>query len=147
MTENVPKSGPGIATFLQPGAFVPFEKNISNYDKKSLTFNNCRCSISATGNTFRRAMTMRANKKPISKFKLLLIILAGIMVLIAVLFVAAFGMLQMAQEYGLIEVPGGTITLENLSEIDQGTMEMVSYEYQPMSAIESITMEYFMEDN
>ncbi|MBP5331489.1 MAG: hypothetical protein J6Y89_06525 [Lachnospiraceae bacterium] len=90
---------------------------------------------------------MRANKKPISKFKLLLIILAGIMVLIAVLFVAAFGMLQMAQEYGLIEVPGGTITLENLSEIDQGTMEMVSYEYQPMSAIESITMEYFMEDN
>ncbi len=92
-------------------------------------------------------MTMRANKKPISKFKLLLIILAGIMVLIAVLFVAAFGMLQMAQEYGLIEVPGGTITLENLSEIDQGTMEMVSYEYQPMSAIESITMEYFMEDN
>ena len=92
-------------------------------------------------------MTMKANKKPISKFKLLLVILAGIMVFIAVLFVAAFGMLQMAQEYGLIEVPGGTITLENLSEIDQGTMEMVSYDYQPMSAIESITMEYYMEDN
>lgn len=91
---------------------------------------------------------MRANKKPISKFKLLLVILAGIMVLIAVLFVAAFGMLQMAQEYGLIEVPGGgTITLENLSEIDQGTVEMVSYDYQPMSAIESITMENFMEEN
>lgn len=90
---------------------------------------------------------MKANKKPISKFKLLLVILAGIMVFIAVLFVAAFGMLQMAQEYGLIEVPGGTITLENLSEIDQGTMEMVSYDYQPMSAIESITMEYYMEDN
>lgn len=84
---------------------------------------------------------MKANKKPISKFKLLLVILAGIMVFIVVLFVAAFGMLQMAQEYGLIEVPGGTITLENLSEIDQGTMEMVSYDYQPMSAIESITME------
>ena len=92
-------------------------------------------------------MAMKANKKPISKFKLLLVILAGIMVFIVVLFVAAFGMLQMAQEYGLIEVPGGTITLENLSEIDQGTMEMVSYDYQPMSAIESITMEYFMEDN
>ena len=92
-------------------------------------------------------MAMKANKKPISKFKLLLVILAGIMVFIAVLFVAAFGMLQMAQEYGLIEVPGGTITLENLSEIDQGTMEMVSYDYQPMSAIESITMEYYMEDN
>lgn len=90
---------------------------------------------------------MKANKKPISKFKLLLVILAGIMVFIVVLFVAAFGMLQMAQEYGLIEVPGGTITLENLSEIDQGTMEMVSYDYQPMSAIESITMEYYMEDN
>ena len=90
---------------------------------------------------------MKANKKPISKFKLLLVILAGIMVFIAVLFVAAFGMLQMAQEYGLIEVPGGTITLENLSEIDQGTMEMVSYDYQPMSAIETITMEYYMEDN
>ena len=90
---------------------------------------------------------MKANKKPISKFKLLLVILAGIMVFIVVLFVAAFGMLQMAQEYGLIEVPGGTITLENLSEIDQGTMEMVSYDYQPMSAIESITMKYFMEDN
>lgn len=90
---------------------------------------------------------MKANKKPISKFKLLLVILAGIMVFIVVLFVAAFGMLQMAQEYGLIEVPGGTITLENLSEIDQGTMEMVSYDYQPMSAIESITMEYFMEEN
>ena len=92
-------------------------------------------------------MAMKANKKPISKFKLLLVILAGIMVFIVVLFVAAFGMLQMAQEYGLIEVPGGTITLENLSEIDQGTMEMVSYDYQPMSAIESITMEYYMEDN
>ncbi|MBR4915377.1 MAG: hypothetical protein IKZ42_08875 [Clostridiales bacterium] len=90
---------------------------------------------------------MKANKKPISKFKLLLVILAGIMVFIVVLFVAAFGMLQMAQEYGLIEVPGGTITLENLSEIDQGTMEMVSYDYQSMSAIESITMKYFMEDN
>ena len=90
---------------------------------------------------------MRVNKKPISKFKLLLVILAGIMVLIAVLFVAAFGMLQMAQEYGLIEVPGRTITLENLSEIDQGTVEMVSYDYQPMSAIESITMENFMEEN
>ena len=90
---------------------------------------------------------MKANKKPISKFKLLLVILAGIMVFIVVLFVAAFGMLQMAQEYGLIEVPGGTISLENLSEIDQGTMEMISYDYQPMSAIESITMEYFMEDN
>ena len=90
---------------------------------------------------------MKANKKPISKFKLLLVILAGIMVFIVVLFVAVFGMLQMAQEYGLIEVPGGTITLENLSEIDQGTMEMVSYDYQSMSAIESITMKYFMEDN
>ena len=50
MTENVAKSGPGIATFLQPGAFVHIEKNISNYDKKSLTFNIWRCSISATGN-------------------------------------------------------------------------------------------------
>lgn len=90
---------------------------------------------------------MKANKKPRNKFKMLLVILAIIMVFIAVLFVAAFGMLQMAQEYGLIEVPGGTISLENLSGIDQGTIEMISYDYQPMSAVESITMENFMEDN
>lgn len=87
---------------------------------------------------------MRANKKPVNKFKMLLVILTALALLIAVLLVSAFGMLKLAQEYGVIDVPGGQISLDNLQEIDIGTMEMIGGDYQEMSAIESIQMENFM---
>ena len=59
---------------------------------------------------------MKKNNTPKNKFKMLLAILTAIALLIIVLFLAAFGMLQWAQEYGLVGTPGEKITLENLSD-------------------------------
>ena len=87
---------------------------------------------------------MRANKKPVNKFKMLLAILTAIAVLIVGLLLSAFGMLKLAAEYGVVNVPGGQISLDNLSEIDIGQVEFAGGEYYEMSAIESIQMENFM---
>lgn len=87
---------------------------------------------------------MRANKKPVNKFKMLLAILTAIAILIVVLLLSAFGMLKLAAEYGVVNVPGGQISLDNLSEIDIGQVEFAGGEYYEMSAIESIQMENFM---
>ena len=87
---------------------------------------------------------MKKNNNPRNQFKMLLAILTAIALLLCVLFLAAFGMLQWAQEYGLVGTPGEKITLENLSDIDIGTIEIGGVEYQEMSAIESIQMENYM---
>ena len=87
---------------------------------------------------------MKKNNNPRNKFKMLLAILTAIALLLCVLFLAAFGMLQWAQEYGLVGTPGEKITLENLSDIDIGAIEIGGVEYQEMSAIESIQMENYM---
>ena len=110
----------------------------------------------------------RAEKKPRNVFKLLLVILAGMILFIIVLFIAAFRMLQWAQDYGLVDVPAEAVTIEGIGDIEigpggievgaggiaQGTdgiaqdpADMSGNEYRPASAIESIQMEYFMEDN
>ena len=89
---------------------------------------------------------MKADKKPVNKFKLLLVMLTAAALFIIVLLISAFGMLKLAQDYGLISVPGGNISLDTISEIDVGTMEMVTADYQEGSAIESIQMEYYMGD-
>ncbi len=106
----------------------------------------------------------RAEKQPRNIFKLLLVILAGIVLFIIVLFFAAFRMLQWAQEYGLIDVPAEAVTIEGLGDIELSTggieistggieqgaadaNDMSDDEYQPASAIESIQMEYFMEES
>lgn len=101
----------------------------------------------------------RAEKKPRNVFKLLLVILAGMILFIIVLFFAAFRMLQWAQDYGLVDVPAEAVTIEGIGDIEigtggievggieQGTADMSGNEYRPASAIESIQMEYFMEEN
>lgn len=101
----------------------------------------------------------RAEKQPRNIFKLLLVILAGMILFIIVLFFAAFRMLQWAQDYGLIDVPAEAVTIEGIGDIEIGTggievggiaqepVDMSGNEYQPASAIESIQMEYFMEEN
>ena len=103
-------------------------------------------------------------KQPRNVFKLLLVILAGMVLFIIVLFFAAFRMLQWAQEYGLIDVPSEAVTIEGLGDIELSTggieistggieqgaadaNDMSDDEYQPASAIESIQMEYFMEES
>lgn len=103
-------------------------------------------------------------KQPRNVFKLLLVILAGMVLFIIVLFFAAFRMLQWAQEYGLIDVPAEAVTIEGLGDIELSTggieistggieqgvadaNDMSRNEYQPASAIESIQMEYFMEES
>ena len=103
-------------------------------------------------------------KQPRNIFKLLLVILAGMILFIIVLFFAAFRMLQWAQDYGLIDVPAEAVTIEGLGDIELSTggieistggieqgaadaNDMSDDEYQPASAIESIQMEYFMEEN
>lgn len=101
----------------------------------------------------------RAEKQPRNIFKLLLVILAGMILFIIVLFFAAFRMLQWAQDYGLIDVPAEAVTIEGIGDIEIGTggievggiaqepVDMSGNEYQPASAIESIQMEYFMEES
>ena len=89
---------------------------------------------------------MKADKKPVNKFKLLLVMLTAAALFIIVLLISAFGMLKLAQDYGLISVPGGNISLDTISEIDVGTMDMITADYQEVSAIESIQMEYYMGD-
>ena len=103
-------------------------------------------------------------KQPRNIFKLLLVILAGMVLFIIVLFFAAFRMLQWAQDYGLVDVPAEAVTIEGIGDIEigpggieVGSIEaggiaqdpayMSGNEYQPASAIESIQMEYFMEEN
>ncbi len=106
----------------------------------------------------------RAEKKPRNIFKLLLVILAGMILFIIVLFFAAFRMLQWAQDYGLVDVPAEAVTIEEIGDIEigpggievggieaggieQDPADMSGNEYQPASAIESIQMEYFMEES
>ena len=103
-------------------------------------------------------------KQPRNIFKLLLVILAGMILFIIVLFFAAFRMLQWAQDYGLIDVPAEAVTIEGLGDIELSTggieistggieqgaadaNDMSDDEYQPASARESIQMEYFMEES
>ena len=103
-------------------------------------------------------------KQPRNVFKLLLVILAGMVLFIIVLFFAAFRMLQWAQDYGLIDVPAEAVTIEGIGDIELSTggieistggieqgaadaNDMSDDEYQPASAIESIQMEYFMEES
>ena len=100
-------------------------------------------------------------KQPRNIFKLLLVILAGMILFIIVLFFAAFRMLQWAQDYGLVDVPAEAVTIEGIGDIEIGTggievgaggieqdpVDMSGNEYQPASAIESIQMEYFMEES
>ena len=98
-------------------------------------------------------------KQPRNIFKLLLVILAGMILFIIVLFFAAFRMLQWAQDYGLIDVPAEAVTIEGIGDIEIGTggieaggiaqdpADMSGNEYRPASAIESIQMEYFMEES
>ena len=83
---------------------------------------------------------------------------------IIVLFFAAFRMLQWAQDYGLVDVPAEAVTIEGIGDIEigpggievggieaggieQDPVDMSGNEYQPASAIESIQMEYFMEES
>lgn len=110
----------------------------------------------------------KAEKKPRNVFKLLLVILAGMILFMIVLFFAAFRMLQWAQDYGLVDVPAEAVTIEGIGDIEigpggievgasgieQGTdsieqdpADMAKNEYRPASAIESIQMEYFMEES
>ena len=103
-------------------------------------------------------------KQPRNIFKLLLVILAGMILFIIVLFFAAFRMLQWAQDYGLIDVPNEAVTIEGIGDIEigpggievggmeaggieQDPVDMSGNEYRPASAIESIQMEYFMEES
>ena len=100
-------------------------------------------------------------KQPRNIFKLLLVILAGMILFIIVLFFAAFRMLQGAQDYGLVDVPAEAVTIEGIGDIEIGTggievgaggieqdpVDMSGNEYRPASAIESIQMEYFMEES
>ena len=100
-------------------------------------------------------------KQPRNIFKLLLVILAGMILFIIVLFFAAFRMLQWAQDYGLVDVPAEAVTIEGIGDIEigpggievgaggieQDPVDMSGNEYQPASAIESIQMEYFMEES
>ena len=100
-------------------------------------------------------------KQPRNIFKLLLVILAGMILFIIVLFFAAFRMLQWAQDYGLVDVPAEAVTIEGIGDIEIGTggievgaggieqdpVDMSGNEYRPASAIESIQMEYFMEES
>ena len=103
-------------------------------------------------------------KQPRNIFKLLLVILAGMVLFIIVLFFAAFRMLQWAQDYGLVDVPAEAVTIEGIGDIEigpggievggmeaggieQGPVDMSGNEYRPASAIESIQMEYFMEES
>ena len=103
-------------------------------------------------------------KQPRNIFKLFLVILAGMILFIIVLFFAAFRMLQWAQDYGLIDVPAEAVTIEGIGDIEigpggvevggigaggieQDPVDMSGNEYRPASAIESIQMEYFMEES
>ena len=93
---------------------------------------------------------MKANDKPRNKFKMLLVILTIFALGLGVFFMAAFGALQLAQDYGIIDVSFDDFSLEDWYEADAvaaeaGDSDSVSV-YQPVSAIESITMENFMED-
>ena len=90
---------------------------------------------------------MKANNKPRNLFKLLLVILAAVLLFIAVLLVSAFRMLQWAQDNGIIDAPVESISMDGWNSIDQGTLEMFSNSsYEQAGAIESIQMEYFMEE-
>lgn len=108
---------------------------------------------------FKMRSDKRAEKKPRNVFKLLLVILAGMILFIIVLFFAAFRMLQWAQDYGLVDVPAEAVTIEGIGDIEigpggieaggieQDPADMSGNEYRPASAIESIQMKYFMEES
>lgn len=89
----------------------------------------------------------KANRKPSKKFRLLLVILTGALLFVIALIISAFQMLKLAQEYGILYVPEEQIEMDGWNDIDKETMDMINSKNQPMSAIESIQMENFMEGN
>ena len=89
----------------------------------------------------------KANRKPSKKFRMLLIILIGALFFVIALIISAFQVLKLAQDYGIIYVPEESIVTEGWNDIDKETMDMINSKNQPMSAIESIQMENFMEGN
>ena len=90
---------------------------------------------------------MKANDNPRNKFKMLLVILTAVGLFIGVLLMAAFGALKLAQDYGIIDVSVDDISMDDWYDIDEEQMEADNAgSYQPVSAIESITMENFMEE-
>ena len=90
---------------------------------------------------------MSTNRKPVNKFKMLLVILAAVMLFIAVLFASAFRILQWAQDNGIIDAQVESISMDGWNGIDQGTLELFSNSNYQGGAIESIQRENFMEEN
>ena len=89
----------------------------------------------------------KMRRKPSNKFRILLVILAGALLFIIALLISAFQMLKLAQDYGILYVPEEQIEMDGWNDIDKDTMDMINSQNQPMSAIESIQMENFMEGN
>ena len=88
----------------------------------------------------------KVNMKPSKKFRMLLIILIGALFFVIALIISAFQVLKLAQEYGIIDVAEEQIEMDGWNDIDKETMDMINSKNQPMSAIESIQMENFMEE-
>ena len=89
----------------------------------------------------------KANRKPSKKFRILLVVLTGALLFVIALIISAFQMLKLAQDYGILYVPEEQIEMDGWNDIDKETMDMINSNNQPMSAIESIQMENFMEGN
>lgn len=89
----------------------------------------------------------KANRKPSKKFRILLVVLTGALLFVIALIISAFQMLKLAQDYGILYVPEEQIEMDGWNDIDKETMDMINSKNQPLSAIESIQMEYFMEGN
>ena len=89
----------------------------------------------------------KANRKPSKKFRILLVVLTGALLFVIALIITAFQMLKLAQDYGILYVPEEQIEMDGWNDIDKETMDMINSKNQPMSAIESIQMENFMEGN
>ncbi len=89
----------------------------------------------------------KANRKPSKKFRILLVVLTGALLFVIALIISAFQMLKLAQDYGILYVPEEQIEMDGWNDIDKETMDMINSKNQPLSAIESIQMENFMEGN
>ena len=89
----------------------------------------------------------KANRKPSKKFRILLVVLTGALLFVIALIITAFQMLKLAQDYGILYVPEEQIEMDGWNDIDKETMDMINSKNQPLSAIESIQMENFMEGN
>ena len=89
----------------------------------------------------------KMRRKPSKKFRILLVVLTGALLFVIALIISAFQMLKLAQDYGILYVPEEQIEMDGWNDIDKDTMDMINSQNQPMSAIESIQMENFMEGN